>query len=60
MDSTNFAITRFTGFKGTFAVSELSVWPITLQWLAYIAATIPFRTFVSANNTPILYIHFKN
>ena len=30
--STNFAISRFTDFIGSFVVSELSVWHITLQW----------------------------
>ena len=40
--STNFAISRFTDFIGSFVVSELSVWHITLQRLACIAATIPF------------------
>ena len=54
--STNFAISRFTDFIGSFVVSELSVWHITLQRLACIAATIPFLTSVSADNIPFLYI----
>ena len=54
--STNFAISRFTDFIGSFVVSELSVWHITLQRLTCIAATIPFLTSVSADNIPFLYI----